>query len=91
MAMPVDAGALSAVRIMMRIILPLALQLTRREVRVATLSTVFRMVSMSCRSTFATDDASAPLADLVRARTAAGSDAIERLNVGSSGEGECRG
>eukprot|EP00965_Chrysotila_dentata_P114290 3777372-Pleurochrysis_carterae.AAC.1 len=54
MAMPVNAGALSAVRIMMRISsLPLALQLSRREVRVATLSTVFRMVSTSCRATFA--------------------------------------
>eukprot|EP00965_Chrysotila_dentata_P034781 1157750-Pleurochrysis_carterae.AAC.1 len=54
MAMPVEAGALSAVRIMVRISsLPLALQLSRREVRVATLSTVFSMVSMSCRSTFA--------------------------------------
>eukprot|EP00965_Chrysotila_dentata_P197948 6178510-Pleurochrysis_carterae.AAC.6 len=62
------------------------------------------MVSINCRSTLAnisddttigrvrdvgTDEASAAAAaDLVRARTAAGNDAIERSNVGSSGEVE---
>eukprot|EP00965_Chrysotila_dentata_P174554 5762225-Pleurochrysis_carterae.AAC.1 len=52
--MPVDAGALSAVRHMIRISsLPLELQFLRNIVRVATLSTVFRMVSISCRSTLA--------------------------------------
>eukprot|EP00965_Chrysotila_dentata_P052518 1742635-Pleurochrysis_carterae.AAC.1 len=53
-AMPVDAGALSAVRHMIRISsLPLELQFSRNIVRVAMLSTVFRMVSISCRSTLA--------------------------------------
>eukprot|EP00965_Chrysotila_dentata_P001621 53696-Pleurochrysis_carterae.AAC.1 len=52
--MPVDAGALSAVRHMIRISSrPLELQFSRNIVRVATLSTVFRMVSISCRSTLA--------------------------------------
>eukprot|EP00965_Chrysotila_dentata_P039550 1314591-Pleurochrysis_carterae.AAC.1 len=60
------------------------------------------MDSMSCRSTFANisaasdgsvivaeaADASAAEAERVRALTEAGSDAIERLNVGSIGEGE---
>eukprot|EP00965_Chrysotila_dentata_P034743 1156383-Pleurochrysis_carterae.AAC.1 len=54
MAMPVDAGALSAVRQMMRISSrPLELQLSRNMERVATLSTVFRMLSISWRSTLA--------------------------------------
>eukprot|EP00965_Chrysotila_dentata_P260551 6213946-Pleurochrysis_carterae.AAC.4 len=54
MAMPVDAGALSAVQHMIRISsLPLDLLTSRSMARVATLSIVFIMDSMSCRSTFA--------------------------------------
>eukprot|EP00965_Chrysotila_dentata_P180839 5969388-Pleurochrysis_carterae.AAC.1 len=54
MAMPVEAGVLSAVRQMMRInSRPLELQLSRSIARVAMLSTVLRMVSINCRSTLA--------------------------------------
>eukprot|EP00965_Chrysotila_dentata_P177957 5878621-Pleurochrysis_carterae.AAC.2 len=55
-AMPVEAGVLSAVRHMMRInSRPLELQLSRSIVRVAMLSTVLRMVSINCRSTLASN------------------------------------
>eukprot|EP00965_Chrysotila_dentata_P001211 39317-Pleurochrysis_carterae.AAC.1 len=95
MAMPVDAGVLSAVCQMMRInSRPLELQLSRSIARVATLSTVLRMWSGTSdgrvRCVGADDAPAVAAADLVRARTAAGGKAIERSNVGSSGEGEWR-